>query len=306
MVLVFDNLLHGATWAYAKGLQFDLNDRDPVDQQNDVISMVAVVRVDTKLVDHFERVLAPVSDVDERVIQRRAVASIVVATQEDLIDGVSALANDVFGVEVAPQYETLLTLVVLVVLFYGVALAKDIVSGMVLDGAAKRKFDLLIGDLACSSGKSPDDIRKVLDARYAKPGPVKSLVKASVDFFLPSMREGNRAVMMDHDRIEPEIVGEIPFAQDVSEDKDFKKFDPMKAVPLSLHAQDIDKSTTGWAAIPEGVTEKRLRLKLIHPVVPDQLWGKSKVTGDIVLISKLTAKGYQPDEIHLTSVEAAE
>jgi hypothetical protein len=35
--------------------------------------MMAVVRVDAELVDHLEGVLAPVLDVDERVVQRRAV-----------------------------------------------------------------------------------------------------------------------------------------------------------------------------------------------------------------------------------------
>ena len=66
VVLVFDDLLHGATRAYAESLQFDLNDRHPVDQENDVIAMMAVVRVDTELVDHLEGILAPVPDVDER------------------------------------------------------------------------------------------------------------------------------------------------------------------------------------------------------------------------------------------------
>jgi len=242
----------------------------------------------------------------ESPLKEIVLAVVWVTSQKDLEAGVTALAADLLGVDVPQQYQSIVTLVVLVVLFYGVALAKDIVSRMVSDGAVKRKFDALIEDLAQSTGKTTDSIRKILDAKYAKPGPVKSLVRASVNFFLPSMREGNRSIILDRDRIEPEIVGEIPYSQDVSEDKDFKKFDPMEAVQLSLHAQDIDKSATGWAAIPEGLTDRRLRLKLIPPVEPEQLWGKSKVTDDIVLISKLTAQGYQPDEIHLTSVQAAE
>ena len=37
--------------------------------------MVAVVRVDTELVDHLEGILAPVLDVDEREVQRRAIVA---------------------------------------------------------------------------------------------------------------------------------------------------------------------------------------------------------------------------------------
>ena len=66
--LIFDDLLDGAARVYAKGLQFDLNDRHAIDEQDNVIAMMAVVRVDAKLADRFEGVLAPVFDVDERVV----------------------------------------------------------------------------------------------------------------------------------------------------------------------------------------------------------------------------------------------
>lgn len=46
VILVVDDLLHGATWAYAESLQFDLNDWHSVDQENDIVPMMAVVRVD--------------------------------------------------------------------------------------------------------------------------------------------------------------------------------------------------------------------------------------------------------------------
>lgn len=233
-------------------------------------------------------------------------AAIWVTSQKDLEAGVTTLAEQAFGLEVPSDYETLLTLVVLVVLLYGVDLAKNIVSGMVTEGAAKRKLNALVEDLSQSTGKTPDQLHKILDARYAKPGPVKTLVKSAVNFFLPSMREGNRAIDMDGVRIEPDIVGEVPYASEVSKDADYKKFEPHSAVALSIHAQDMDKGNTGWAAVPGDLSQRRLRLKLIPPVEPMQIWGKSAVIGDIVLISKLTGDGYEPVEIHLTSILAAE
>ena len=73
VVLVIDDLLHGPAGADAEGLQFDLNDGHAVDEQDDVVAVVAVVGVDAELVDDLEGVLAPVLDVDEGVVQRRAV-----------------------------------------------------------------------------------------------------------------------------------------------------------------------------------------------------------------------------------------
>ena len=75
VVLVFDDLLHGPARADAEGFQLDLDDGHAVDEQDDVVAVVAVVGVDAELVDDLEGVLAPVLDVDEGVVQRRAVVA---------------------------------------------------------------------------------------------------------------------------------------------------------------------------------------------------------------------------------------
>jgi hypothetical protein len=56
-----------------KVFQLDLNGGDAVDQEHDVVAMMAVIRIDAQLINDFEGVLAPVLDVDEGVVQRRAV-----------------------------------------------------------------------------------------------------------------------------------------------------------------------------------------------------------------------------------------
>ena len=75
VVLVLDDLLDGAAGIDAEAFQFNLRNRYAVDEQDDVVTVVAVVRVDAELADDFERVLAPVGDIDERVIQWRAVVA---------------------------------------------------------------------------------------------------------------------------------------------------------------------------------------------------------------------------------------
>ena len=75
VVLVFDDLLHGAAGVDAEGLELDLRGGDAVDEQDDVVAVVAVVGVDAELADDFEGVFAPVVDIDERVVQRRAVVA---------------------------------------------------------------------------------------------------------------------------------------------------------------------------------------------------------------------------------------
>ena len=73
VILVVDDLLHRPPGADPKRLELDLNNGDAVDQEYDVVTVMAVVRIDAEPIDGLEVVLAPVLDVDESVVQRRAV-----------------------------------------------------------------------------------------------------------------------------------------------------------------------------------------------------------------------------------------
>ena len=79
VVLVLDDLLHGAARVDAERLQLDLHQRQAVDEQDDVIAVVAAIGVDAQLVDDLEVVLAPVLEVDQHVVQRGAVLALKVA-----------------------------------------------------------------------------------------------------------------------------------------------------------------------------------------------------------------------------------
>src|SRR3546814_8591923 len=70
VVLVVDDLLHRPPGIDPKRLEFDLNHGDAVDQEHDVVAVMAVVRIDAQLIDDLEVVLAPVLDVDEGVVER--------------------------------------------------------------------------------------------------------------------------------------------------------------------------------------------------------------------------------------------
>ena len=72
---VLDDLLDGATRADAECLELDLDRGHTINEQQNVVPMVAVVGVDSELIDDLEGVLAPVRDVQQRVVQRRAIIS---------------------------------------------------------------------------------------------------------------------------------------------------------------------------------------------------------------------------------------
>ena len=47
-----------------------------IDEQNDVIPVVAGIGIDTQLINHFKAVFAPVLDIDQRVVKRRAIVTL--------------------------------------------------------------------------------------------------------------------------------------------------------------------------------------------------------------------------------------
>ena len=73
IVFVIDNLLHGFARTHLQCLQLDLHQGQAIEQQDDIIALETAFGVDAQLVDHFETVLAPVLEVDQLIVQWRAV-----------------------------------------------------------------------------------------------------------------------------------------------------------------------------------------------------------------------------------------
>lgn len=75
IVFILNDLLHRPTRIDSEGFQLDLHDRYPVDEQDYIEAVMAVVRVDTELADDLESVFAPVPDVYQGVIERGAIVA---------------------------------------------------------------------------------------------------------------------------------------------------------------------------------------------------------------------------------------
>ena len=75
IIFVVNNLLHCPARADSQRFQLNLHYRDAIDEQYDVIAVVAVICVYAELVDNFKGVLAPVLDIDQCVEERCAVVA---------------------------------------------------------------------------------------------------------------------------------------------------------------------------------------------------------------------------------------
>lgn len=228
--------------------------------------------------------------------------SLIVAFQDDLNGEIPPMIETIFNVKIPDQYDSFVTVMTMMVLFYGASFLKEAAVKTVENGALRRQVDALIEQMSKTTGITEEQVKAIFDAKYSKPGPVKRLAKAVRGFFVPTQREGSVPVTFDRERIGREVIREVPYPEEFKDKEDFEKYTPHHEALLEIHAQDKDKINTGWAAVPVGITDRRLRMKLVDPVTAHDLWTKDAVKADIIVVSKLTADGYVPSEIQITKV----
>ena len=73
IILVINNLLHGTARTDIQSLQLNLNNGQAVNEQNDIVTLETVARVNSQLMNDLVIVFAPVFYVHQWILKRRAV-----------------------------------------------------------------------------------------------------------------------------------------------------------------------------------------------------------------------------------------
>jgi hypothetical protein len=252
---------------------------------------------------NVEQVQVHVRSVSQESPLREALfAAIYLTLQKDLEREVPALIELTTGTAVPENFKTIVTLSILIALFYGAAYVKDLVVLATINSKLKRQLNALIEDMAHRTGRSEDFIRKFLDDRYKPHGRIKVLAQAAFQFFKPSKAQSNAPIKLNNREISQEVISDVPEHYSYEEVLDAKTARNFSGVELELHAQDRDRDASGWAAVPKGITDKRLRMKLMDGVTPYELWGRNSVRGDVIVTYKRVGTEMVPSEIHLTRV----
>jgi hypothetical protein len=229
--------------------------------------------------------------------------ALIVAFQDSLKAEVPPMLEDMFNVRISDDYDTLATVIFMIVIFYGASISIDAIKKAFTKSLPKAKLDELIQVLALEIGRPAQDIRSIIEARFAKPAATAKLLAQVSQFFAPSQKAKNAPVRFDRDTIPSDTIREIPYPRLGEEAKqDFSRYTPYLDVDLELHAQDRDKSATGWAAVAPSISTARLKVRVMEPVKPSDLWQRERLKADVVVVEKLTANGYQPTEIQITAI----
>lgn len=242
----------------------------------------------------------------ESPLRELFVVALFLAFQKDLEKEVIGGIEHATGYHVPSNLDTIVTVLALILVFYGVGAIKDLVVGKVVAGPSERMLDGLVSELSADTGKSPEYIRKRLDDRYGDKTLWKRLANATSRFFGPSKRQHSAAMEVNARSIDHDTVKDVPAQYLIEHESDERPTRPFTNVALELHAQDKDNSGKGWAAVPRGITDQRLRLKLMPEVSPSEVWGHNLVHGDIHIVYEKVGLDLVPKVIQLDKVRGAE
>lgn len=284
--------------------------RDIIDSLQGIETILGETRdflpavVDGLVVQRIELRVREISQ--ESPLRELFLVALIVGFQKDLEREVVGAAESLTGYDIPPNLDTIFTVAVLILIFYGVGAIKDLVVDRVADGPSRKMLDDLISELAADTGKQPEQIRKVLDDRYGDRTLWKRIANATSRIFAPSKRQNSAPIEVNARRVPREVVQDVPAQYLVDHEADSKPSRPFRDVTLELHAQDKDNAAKGWAAVARGISERRLRLRLMDDVSPTDVWGRDLVRGDITVVYEKVGVNLEAKEIHLHRISAVD
>lgn len=230
------------------------------------------------------------------------VLSLIIGFQDDLKTEVPEMIEKILGVPVPDKYDSVVTVSLLIILFYGADFLYRKYHSALKSNHIKGQLDGLIADLSKKTHCPEEKIREVLERKYGGRR-LRTLARAAIQVFRPSKHQANAEIRLAGRKIDTETVAEMPgdVAEETIEPGDTSEF--LSDVEIEIHAQDMDRARQGWAAIIPGHVDKRLRMQIFPPVKPEDIWTRARVRGDVIIVyEKQENDELKPTMIHLLRI----
>lgn len=192
--------------------------------------------------------------------------------EKDLPDVIEALT----GVQVPERYDTLVTVLFLLLLFWGSRYVTARVRRREEAGPAPPPPPAVQGDyntyVHIAAGQlnvPPERIEQAVEAVATKGNRRQTLSRAAVDLFRPAKRGGNgRIVPAGTPEVSQAAIEEFPNEAALADLGRETEIEPYAGVVLAIRATDRDKRAQGWAGILEvdGLEKRRVPVTL-YPTI---------------------------------------
>jgi hypothetical protein len=228
-------------------------------------------------------------------------AALLLSFQTDLEKEVPQFVDGILGTHLSGQHNAAVTVLFLLLLFYGVDFVYQRITKTVEGSHIRAELDKAVTEVAREFRVSEDHVKGILSTRYSKSPRIKLLARAAVRVFHPSKQQYNAGMLINGThRIEPRLIAEVPSDAQLLDTDDEDTSAPLENVRIELHAQDMDRAKTGWAAVVPELSPNRLKMTLFPPLKPEDIYTQKEVTGDIVLVSRRGKNGkMEPHTFHL-------
>lgn len=231
-----------------------------------------------------------------------------VAFQEDLETEVPALIESITGLTVSDRYDTLVTVLFMVALYYGTTKlfrggkrGADTATPVTING----DYATYVGIAAEQLQSTPAAVRAAVEKAVGKKR-LASVQRAAIDLFRPAKRGGNgRIIPRGLPPISAESVADFPDALALADLEDDVIPVHLPRARLSIRATDRDKSDKGWAAKvqTDSLKTRRLPLRLAPGIDPDALAEMHEPEVEAILESRVRDDGStKPLRIHVFKV----
>lgn len=224
-------------------------------------------------------------------------ASYAPALGEDVPD----LLNTLFGVDVHNSYDSVVSVLVLVIAIWGI----DEVRKKLFVGKKQPELEAekqrLLAAAANKTYVTQDQLEEVLDKTLKKHK--RSVMKAAATFLEPAKRHKARSITVTGGEvIKQKAIEAMPSDIDLAQYEPPTEFSEHENVIIKFRAHDLDKNKA-WAATIEDISSSRRPLHLAPDVRPEQLFDKVSIRGDVLVTSTLDADGeYVPNLYYLQKV----
>lgn len=232
-------------------------------------------------------------------------AAVILAFQEDLEQEVPDLIQKLMGVNIPDQYDTLVTVFVMIAAIYGASYLHNRFSrkGLSSQKALPREYDRLIKVAGDYIHVSEETVKGSVERRLGK-SRRQGVAKAARDFFAPAQRHNARSINAGESLAIPkDAIDEVPT------DIDIEYFEPeqdsysLENTEVFFQAHDINRQKKGWAAIIPEASEKRISLHIDPSIDIEKLFTKRSVLANVIIFAQKNEMGeYEPKLYYLQSL----
>ncbi len=249
-----------------------------------------------------EKIEVSVQEINQGSLKEILTIALFVAYQNDLEKDVTALLSKLTGTPIDQHYNTLITVMFMLMAFYGLYFLYAQVNKAAFGKLIRAQLDDLVADLSAELSVPENKIRKLLETKYAK-SRLRMVAHSALHFFAPSKHQQNVPVLIGDRRVDSDTVAEIPSDAQIESSEVPEIYRPMDNVQIELHAQDMDRTKQGWAAVVPEIGKKRLRMEIYPPIKPEDIYTKTSIRGDIMLVTQKKPDGsYEPSMFHLINL----